>query len=254
MRFVLSKVELELCWDRLGLGELPTILSFPSQGATLDERRALHVAAWRDLERRELASGSELSPSVAGRLQLLAAPEREVDARLRLDDGPRVRALAATRRGHGLLAVLTSDRITVTDVAHHSLPEAVVNLLPAHPAPRARSISLLATELDDAVERSDESPARLERLLHEAGLGHQDARQVREVLGDVQRTGQFGTSARTNRAGRRRGPYAINFYDTPCGRWQFTRRPSPDGRQWATLAPADQPRLVSAVAELLAAT
>ncbi|GDY30464.1 ESX secretion-associated protein EspG [Gandjariella thermophila] len=48
---------------------------------------------------------------------------------------------------------------------------------------------------------------------------------------------------------RRRARYVVSFYDTSTGRWQFTRRPSPDGRPWSTLAPADHQRLTHAVAE-----
>jgi EspG family len=93
----------------------------------------------------------------------------------------------------------------------------------------------------------------LESVLREGGLTPQDARQVVSVLGGVIAMGQFGAAHRPTRHGhpgpRRRGPYVVSFYDTPEGRWQFTRR-----QGWTTLAPADHARLTTALSELLAET
>ncbi|MET1075332.1 MAG: ESX secretion-associated protein EspG, partial [Umezawaea sp.] len=48
-RFVLSRLEYDLCWDHLRLGEQPTALAIPGHGATMDERRELFHHAWRAL-------------------------------------------------------------------------------------------------------------------------------------------------------------------------------------------------------------
>ncbi|QFZ17595.1 ESX secretion-associated protein EspG [Saccharothrix syringae] len=258
MTVTLSRLEFELCWDHLGLGEQPTILAIPSHGATLDERRALFHGAWDGLRARGLVERGAVDAGLAGWLDLLARPEREVDARLRLDAGPRVRAVAAARRRHAVLAVLTADGLRLTRVDEGSLAASVVSLLPPHTTPRSRSISLPAAVLDHAAAVAGESATRLERALCDGGLPRPDARKVGSVLGNVVRMGQFGAAVRPTARGRpgprRRGPYAVSFYDTPEGRWQFTRRPSGDGREWSTLSPADQPRLVRAVSELLAGT
>jgi hypothetical protein len=254
----LSRLEFELCWDHLKLGEYPTILAIPSHGATLDERRALFHGAWDGLRARGLVERGALDACLAGWLELLSRPEREVDARLRLDAGPRVRAVAAARRGHAVLAVLTADELRLSPVDESSLAAAVVSLLPPHPTPRSRSISLPAADLERAAAAAGESPTRMENALRDSGLPRPDAQKVGSVLGSVVRMGQFGAAARpTERGGpgpRRRGPYAVSFYDTPEGRWQFTRRPSGDGREWSTLSPADHPRLVHSVSELLSRT
>ncbi len=101
------------------------------------------------------------------------------------------------------------------------------------------------------LDRAAAAGVRMEQVLREGGLTGQDARQVCAVLGDVVAMGQFGAAHRRDHQGhpgpRRRASYVVSFYDTPEGRWQFTRR-----RGWATLAAADHPRLTSAVTELLA--
>jgi hypothetical protein len=155
-------------------------------------------------------------------------------------------------------AVLTSDVPALNPIDESTLAASVVSLLPPHPAPRSRSISLLSADLDRAAATAGESPTRLENALRDTGLPRPDAQKVASVLGNVLRMGQFGAAARPTAHGRpgsrRRGPYAVSFYDTPEGRWQFTRRPSGDGREWSTLSPADPQRLGHAVSELLRLT
>ncbi|WP_433270413.1 ESX secretion-associated protein EspG [Actinosynnema sp. CS-041913] len=258
MRFALSRLEFDLCWDHLNLGEHPTILSIPSHGATSDERRALLDDAWRTLAARGLVARGELDARLAGWLDLVARPDREVDARLRLDDGPRIRAVAAARRGHAVLAVLTAESLVLKRIEETMLADAVVSLLPPHRTPRARSVSLPSADLAKAAATAGESASRMEIALRDNGVARPDAQKVVSVLGGVVRMGQFGVAVRPSRNGapgpRKRGPYAVSFYDTAEGRWQFTRRPSGDGREWSTLSPADHQRLVHSVSELLAAT
>lgn len=258
MRPTLSHLEFDLCWDHLKLGEYPTILSIPSHGATSDERRTLLDGAWQALRTRGLVEHGALDPRLADSLELLARPEREVDARLRLDDGPRVRAVAAARRGHAVLAVLTAETLALRRIDESQLADSVVALLPPQQAPRSRSISLPSADLEKAAATAGESASRMEMALRDNGVARPDARKVAAVLGNVVRMGQFGTAARPMRNGapgqRKRGPYAVSFYDTSEGRWQFTRRPSGDGREWSTLSPTDHQRLVHSVSELLAAT
>ncbi|MEJ2859012.1 MULTISPECIES: ESX secretion-associated protein EspG [unclassified Saccharothrix] len=254
-RLTLSRLEFDLCWDHLRLGEYPTILAIPAHGTTLDERRSLFDTAWQSLEARGLAARRDLDPHLAGWLELLARPEHEVDARLRLDDGPRVRAVAAARRGHGVLAVLTAETLSLQEVDENALASSVVSLLPPHGMPRSRSVSLPAADLEKAAATAGDSASRMEAALRDNGIPRPDAQKISAVLGGVVRMGQFGAAVRPVRHGapgpRRRGPYAVSFYDTAEGRWQFTRRPSGDGREWSTLSPADHPRLVHAVSELL---
>jgi regulator of extracellular matrix RemA (YlzA/DUF370 family) len=253
-RFVLSRLEYDLCWEHLRLGEQPTALTIAGHGATMEERRELFHAAWKSMADKGFVDRTELHPALAARLRVLARPEVELDARLRLDpNGPRSKALGTIVRRRATVAVLTSEHLILDAVEPDRLATAVVGLLPHVAVPRSRSITMPADVLDRAATAANESPARFESVLREGGLTPQDARQVVSVLGGVVAIGQFGAAHRPTRQGhpgpRRRGPYVVSFYDTPEGRWQFTRR-----RGWATLAPADHARLTTAVSELLAET
>lgn len=247
---MLSRLEYDLCWEHLRLGEQPTALTIDGHGETVDERRALLHEAWESLADKGFVDRRELNPALAGRFRVLARPDREVDARLRLNrHGPRVRAMAAAMGRHGVLAVLTSDLLFLDSVEPHELAGRIVGLLPDRDPPRARSITVRAELLDRAATSAGESAARMEVVLRDGGLSWRDAQRVGSVLGNVVGMGQFGATSRPERgrtAARRRGSYVVSFYDTPDGRWQFTRR-----RGWVTLTPADHIRLSRAVAELL---
>jgi hypothetical protein len=256
-RFVLSRLEYDITWEVLGLGEQPTVLVIDSHGRTMDERRELARQSWASLAAKGLVDRSSgLRPELTEALRVLANPEWEVDARLRLDSqGPMLRALAASHGRSAVLATLTHEELAVELVSETALARSVVSLLPAHPVPKSRSVSLPAEVLDRAAAQAGESPSRLVTALRDAGVPGADAQKVGDVLGNVLRMGQFGVAHRARQHGmlgrRERAPYVASFYDTPTGRWQFTRRPSGDGRPWSTLAPADHQRLVHAVAELL---
>lgn len=255
---MLSRLEYDICWDQLELGEKPTVLTIESHGRTMDERRALAERVRNSLAARGLADGrGALHPGLVGALTVLSRPECEIDARLRLDPhGPMLRALAASQGRNGVLATLTREELAVQLIPDTALSRSVVSLLPGHPLPKSRSVSLPAEVLDRAAARAGESASRLVTALRDAGVPGADAQRVGEVLGNVVRMGQFGAARRRRHQsllGRReRAGYVVSFYDTPTGRWQFTRRPSGDGRRWSTLAPADHQRLAYAVAELLA--
>jgi hypothetical protein len=258
-KYVLSRLEYDLCWDQLQLGEQPTALAINGHGHTMDERRAMLNDAWRSLTAKGLVDRAQLDPDLADVLRLLARPECELDARLRLDpQGPRTRAMAAARGRFAAVAVLTTENLILETVDESALARSLVSLLPPHQLPRSRSISMPSELLDRAAAAAGESAGQLEVVLRDGGLTWQDAQKVGSVLGNVVRMGQFGAAARENRNGtlglRRRGPYVVSFYDTPEGRWQFTRRPSGDGRDWSTLAPADHQRLTQAVTELFSRT
>lgn len=247
---MLSRLEYDLCWEHLRLGEQPTALTIDGHGETVDERRALLHEAWESLSDKGLVDRRELDPALAGRFRVLARPDREVDARLRLNQyGPRIRAVAAALGRRGVLAVLTSDFLLLDTVEPHELASRIVGLLPDRDPPRARSITLRADLLDSAATSAGQSATRMEVVLRDGGLSWRDAQRVGSVLGNVVGMGQFGATSRPESgrtAARRRGSYVVSFYDTPEGRWQFTRR-----RGWVTLTPADYLRLSRAVAELL---
>lgn len=250
--YVLSRLEYDLCWDQLGLGEQPTALAIPSHGKDRAQRQELWHGAWGTLAGKGLVDEREIDSDLMGALSMLVAPEREIDARLRLNtQGPRVRALGVSKGQFSLVAMLTSEELHLYPIGADSLVGAMVGLLPWQETPSSRSVSIEAEVLDRAAEVAGESAERLAVGLRDGGLSWQDAQKVASVLGTVVGMGQFGTAWRCSRrsglAPRQRGRYVVSFYDTPEGRWQFTRK-----RGWATLAPADHGRLTQALGELVA--
>jgi hypothetical protein len=70
------------------------------------------------------------------------------------------------------------------------------------------------------------------------------------LLGQAAR-GQFGVE-RVGRDGQmRRADRVIAFYDTDAGRYLFQLRRNPDGRDWATVTPADNQLLAQRIWEML---
>jgi hypothetical protein len=63
--------------------------------------------------------------------------------------------------------------------------------------------------------------------------------------------GQFGAQRTDPRRGTHRAERVVAFHDTRTGRYLYLTRPSPDGRVWATVTPADNRALAAAVWELL---
>jgi hypothetical protein len=151
-RFVLSRLEYDIAWETLGLGEKPTVLAIDSYGHTMEERRALAQQAWTSLRAKDLVSRShELHPDLSDALRAMVHAEGEVDARLRLDShGPMLRALAASHGRTAVLATLKHEELAIESIPETALARAMVSLLPAHPLPRSRSVSLLAAVLDQA--------------------------------------------------------------------------------------------------------
>lgn len=252
----LSRLEYDVCWESLGLGEFPTVLNMNSHGSTMDERRQLARQAWESLDRRGLVDGpGELHPDLHDSLETLARPEWEVDARVRSNDQPMVRAVAAASGDFAVRAVLGPEVLVLERISPSSLAWSMVDLAPHYPAGRGGSVTLPASALDRAMAASGEDPRRFREALVAEGLSGPDADRIAGMVGDVVRMGQFG-AARTPRqhaltVRRQRASHAVTFYDTSGGRFQFSRRPSPDGQEWSTLAPADNRALLTQVQELL---
>lgn len=255
-RISLSRLEYDICWESLQLGEFPTVLTMNSHGFTMDERRQLAQQAWVSLRRKGLVDGSgDLDPDLAEALATLARPEWEVDARLRAEEQPMLRAMVACSRDFAVRAMLDSENLVLERIPSSALVWSLIELLPAHTPGKGRSVTLPAATLDRAAAKSGEDAQRFKLALVDEGLPMADAARIADLVGDVQRMGQFG-AAHTPRRNvltirRQRASHAVAFYDTSTGRYQFSRRPSPDGQQWSTLAPADNRTLAHHVQGLL---
>jgi hypothetical protein len=228
-RVVLSWLEFDVLWEHLRLGPVPPVLAVPSPGRTHHERAALRDQVWPGLAAKDLER-------LASRLTALARPEWEVDVRM-----PPTSALVARSGRHATVAVRTEGEMTLSVVPADRFTTAAVRVLPAHPAGSTRSVRVPASTVDEAVR------ARHATTVLAAAVGTSDARRITDLLANVTRFAHFG-AARTPPGGARvRGPHVVSVYDTPPGRYLFTRR---DG--WVTLLPGTETAITRQVEELVA--
>lgn len=251
--FVLTRVEYDMWWEHLDLGEFPTVLTMKTHGATMEERAALSIQAQRSVRAKGYTDGpGRLVPDLEDALTLFSRPERYLDARLRLDPtGPMTRAMAAATGQFAALAVLTHEELHVQRISASRLGAEIVGLLPAHPPGPRRSITVSADVLDRAAAGSGQDPAALEAALVRQGVPRADGTTIARVMSQVIRLGQFGATYRLPKVGRvERAPHVVSFYDTPEARFQFTRRFV--NKDWsATLSSGETAQLTTAVDHLL---
>lgn len=249
-RITLSWLEYDLLWEHLQLGAQPTVLAIDRHGVTTEQRARLREQGWSTLAAKGLGTPGAFHRDLEQSLRLLANPRWEIDGRLHLDASPRTSTLIAANADRAVLAVLRPDEFTLYRLAPTGLAQAAVEQLPGHPPGNGVSITLPADTLDAVAEVAGEDRLRLQRELVGRGLDRADARKVTEVLGSVIRFGQFGVSGKDRTGRRTRGSHVVTWYDTPGGRYLFTRRTS-GGQPWATLAPGSDAALRQQLTELL---
>jgi EspG family len=242
-RHVLTGVEFEVLWERLGLGPTPAVLRLPSPGRTAAERREIQRAGWQGLRERGLAGTSGPDPEAARLLRLLARPTRRLELRGAWTHP--VRAVAADESGAGVLAVRQDATVTVT--ACSSLPTALQTVLPPAPPGPGRAAAAPSVVLAAALAEQG-TPLRSALLARavpgeEAGLLH---RMLAPGPGHAQVVALIGPGHATvvaladDGAGiARRTGGVLGIVDGPSGRYLLTRRIGEDAVEWTTVAPAD---------------
>jgi hypothetical protein len=238
----IAPLALDFLWEALEAGEPPYPLEVRAHGATVDERAALRRRVREDLVADgRMDPAGRLDPELARWLGTLAWPELSVDSVFLPDlDEPPVLALAASGRDGAVLAVQRPDGLTLREIPQDSLVSAIVGMLGAAQRGSERSISV---------------PVREGRLTLPAGAGERTtAVETREALARLsalpnRRGGQVCVNSRTDMRGRRRSP-VLSWFDNETGRYLSQTRPSPDGRDWTTIAPADAATLRHRITEL----
>src|SRR4051794_29195822 len=135
-RHVLTAVEFDVLWERLGLGPTPVALRLWSPGRTVGERRDVVASGWQALRDRGLAGPSGPDPELARLMRVLARPVTQLE--LRAAWGRSVRAVAAGIPGAGVLAVRQDATVTLEPCG--SLPAGLIGVLgpsPPRPGPAA---------------------------------------------------------------------------------------------------------------------
>jgi hypothetical protein len=246
----LSVLEFDILWEHLQLGPFPPILAINSHGTTLGERAKLAATAWESLADKDLGWPDRLDGRVAFRLRLLARPEWELDARLHLSaEGPATKALIAANTSTATIAVLDTERLILRTAPTDMIAMEAIGLLPPHPPAGGPSITLPASALDIAVATAA-TPTSFAAALTSAGLGPSESRMVATLASTAIRHAHFG-AARTRRfEKRRRANHVVSVYDTPHGRYLFTRKPS-NGQHWVTLLPGSPAAIIRQLTELL---
>jgi hypothetical protein len=235
-----TALEFDVVWEHLGFDEMPVVLRVPSPGATRWERADLVRSAWESLQAKGYGRQVDLDPRLHGMLSVLARPDAEVDGRLWHEQETRL--LAAARGEAAVLAAFAGDTLTLRQAAPTGLVREALGMLPAKPAGSGRSVTLPAARFESAAAQGATQDG-FEAALRGQGVRPDDARQLREMIGDLQGHGQFGAAARDHWGGRRRADHVVGFFDTAAGRYLQVRRGSAAEEPWSTLSPADSRRM-----------
>lgn len=247
---VLSALEFDVVWESLRLPARHVVLDVPSPGVTRNQRAELVDGAWAGLHERGLADRGHVDSGLADRLALLAYPERSVDGWVWTDR--EIRGLAAQSGRDALLGVVDRGEVWLIPARESSLAEAAVSMAGECPAGRGRSVNVPLDVLraaDQAVG-GDAKALVVELTDRDVPLGK--AQILGTMFADMTGRGQFGAQRAASGRGTRRAERVVAFHDTVHGRYLYLTRPSADGQVWATVTPADNRALASAVWELLA--
>lgn len=245
-RIELSTLEYDVLWEHLRLGPFPPVLDIESHGATAEERAELVTKAWESLADKELGWPSGLDGRLAFRLRLLARPPLELDARLS-EQGQRTSALIAAGLTTAAVAVLDGAQLRLHTVPSDRITHAAVALLPRQLPGTGSSITIPAQTLDTAAAKAGSDPGMFAKALAALGVGRSEVDKIVDVTANVLRFGHFGAARTPPQQRRRRAGYVVSVYDTPHGRYLFTRR-----HLWATLVPGTESAIVRQLGELLA--
>ena len=252
----LSAATFELIWQYLRLGEMPTALYVPPEGATVAERQAVGRAAIDELAEQDLLVGrDELDEEVAGLFRLLARPADEFYGWFVRADGSAFSGLVAVHQRRAAMAILDNGRAWVAPVAPTTPAQALIGIAPRGRPVTAKSITVPADEFtvpteptEPAGRRSDFEAARgvLEDNIPESH--DSDVNRLRALVAEPDRGRAQLFVALRDRAGRRRkSARPIYYLDTEAGRWllHFTSRHG--GEPWLTAAPGSAEALTHAL-------
>ncbi|OLR90903.1 ESX secretion-associated protein EspG [Actinokineospora bangkokensis] len=247
---VLSALELDVLWEAERLPRRHVAFDVPSPGTTHTERAALVAAALDGLQARGLVSRGRAVPELVDALTLLAHPKVSVDGWVWTDR--QIRSFAAAGAEQAVLAAVDNDEVWLIPARPTALAEAAVSISGSAPAGPGRSVTLPTELLLEADKAAGGNPQGMVTTLYQGGVLLADAQALASMLTGVTARGQFGAERSTGRERRRqRAERVVAFHDTEAGRYVYLARPSPDGRMWSTIGPADNARLSACVWELL---
>ncbi|WP_282772154.1 ESX secretion-associated protein EspG [Saccharomonospora viridis] len=246
---VLSTLEFDVLWEHLGLPQRHVALDVPSPGVTYTERARFVEQAWDLLAARGLVQGRETTVELGDLLHLLARPQLSVDVWVWTDR--QISGLAACTGQQAVLGVVDGDEVWLIPARDSALAASAVSVAGELGPGVGRSVSLPHDVLVAADAEARGDAKALATALEDRGVELWQAQELAGMLFGTVTRGQFGAQrlardGRTRRAGR-----VVAFYDTDAGRYLFQVAPGGDGRDWATVTPADNALLAQRVWELL---
>jgi ESX secretion-associated protein EspG len=246
---VLSALEFDVLWESQRLPGRHVALHVPSPGVTRNQRAELVAGAWAALAERGLAERGRADPELADRLSMLAYPQRSVDCWVWTDR--EIRGLAAQSGRDALLAVVDRAEVWLIPARETSLAEAAVSIAGQCPAGSGRSTSVPLEVLRAADKAAGGDPRSLVVELTDLGVPLTRAQVLAGMFDGMVGRGQFGAQRTGTGRVTHRADRVVAFHDTGNGRYLYLTRPSADGEVWATVTPADNRAVATAVWELL---
>jgi hypothetical protein len=247
---VLSAVEFDVLWESFELPRRHVALDVPSEGTTRSERRELIESAWTSLAERRLARNRRVSGEVADMLHLLARPQSAVDVWVWAEREIRGRAVSV--RSQAVLAVVDNGEVWLIPATEDGLPEAAVSVAGDLGPGIGQTVSIPYSALREADAAAKGDPKAMVTALEDRGVVLFQAQELSGMLLGQEARGQFGAE-RTGRDGVvHRANRVVAFFDTDAGRYLFQVQTDRDGREWATVTPADNTLLATRIRELIA--
>ncbi|MBW4715750.1 ESX secretion-associated protein EspG [Saccharothrix obliqua] len=255
--FSLSHAAADMLWEDLKLGSRPYPFEFPYLGQTIDERRGIRNAVYRDLESRGLARRGRVAAEVEEALNLLVRFEFSLNAVASLDAENVARQLLARAGARGelaVLAVLDDRQLKVDTMRSSALLRTVVDLIPPSKPGPGQSVTVpVPTSAPPPPPRRDDDFG--DATFTRAMAPHSSAgSQIRALEATFERprlrAGQFGVTVRGRHGRETRAPQ-VAWFDNDQGRYLAQTRQGQDGRKWLTHAPADNARIAAQLAQEL---
>ncbi|GGP56500.1 ESX secretion-associated protein EspG [Saccharothrix coeruleofusca] len=255
--FALSHAAADVLWEDLKLGSRPYPFDFPYLGQTLDERRGIRNAVYRDLESRGLAARGRVSAEVEEALTMLVRFDFSLNAVASLDARNVERQLlvrAGARGEAAALATLDERQLKVQVLRSAGLVRAVVDLVPpGRPGPGQSVTVAVPSAAPPPPPRRDEDfgQSTFTRAVAPHSTGSAQVRALEAVFERPKlRAGQFGVTVRGRHGREQRAPQ-IAWFDNDQGRYMSQTRQGQDGQKWLTHAPADNARIAAQLTQEL---
>jgi hypothetical protein len=247
---VLSALEFDVLWESFELPRRHVALVVPSEGTTRTERAEYVEGAWASLAERRLARNRRVAGEVADMLHLLARPQFGIDVWVWAEREIRGRAVSV--RSQAVLAVVDNDEVWLIPATEDGLPEAAVSVAGDLSPGVGQTVSIPYDVLRSADAAAKGDPKALVTALEDRGVVLFQAQELSGMLLGQEARGQFGAE-RSGRDGMpHRAARVVAFFDTDAGRYLFQVARDREGREWATITPADNALLATRIRELMA--